>query len=169
MFYLYRYRDALHWKRKGILCVGACLITVDQDCAACIYDEVLKTVANSNANLEIAQKIQRGRMFVQEKMIWTTQNIIGDGRACFPQKIAKPNEIVRMNKSGNPDSTNNSLVHPEETLDNEALQATTRSGHNGRGQAKAQTVLTLARSQAERLLNICEIGYEIHISRNLEK
>ena len=57
----------------------------------------------------------------------------------FVKNHAKPNEIVAKNKSGNPDSTNNRLAHPEETLDNEALQATTRSGHNGRGQAKAQT------------------------------
>ena len=32
-FYLYRYRDALHWKRKGILCVGVCSITVKKHCA----------------------------------------------------------------------------------------------------------------------------------------
>ena len=79
------------------------------------------------------------------------------------------NEIVTRNKSGNPDSTNNSLAHPEETFDNEALQATTRSGHNGRGQAKAQTELTCAVSQAEHMLNMCVVGYEIlisHIWRN---
>ena len=58
------------------------------------------------------------------------------------------------NKYENPDSTNNSLAHPEETLDNEALQTTTRSGQKGRGQAKAQTELTCAVSQAERILNI---------------
>ena len=55
---------------------------------------------------------------------------------------AKPKEIVMNNKSGNQDSTNNSLAHPDETLDNETLQATTHSGHNSRGQAKAQTELT---------------------------
>ena len=77
-----------------------------------------------------------------------------------------PKKIVTKNKSGNPDSTNNSLARPEETLDNETTQATTRSGHNGRGQAKAQTELTCAVSQAERILNMCEIGYEIHISLN---
>ena len=73
------------------------------------------------------------------------------------------------NMSGNPDFTNDSLAHPEETFDNETLQTTTRSGHNGRGQAKAQTELTSAVSQAERILHICEIGYEIHISLNLEQ
>ena len=71
-----------------------------------------------------------------------------------------------MNKSEKPDSTNNSLAHPEEMLDNESLQATSRSGHNGRGQAKAQTELTCAVSQAERMFYMCEIGYEIHISLN---
>ena len=48
-------------------------------------------------------------------------------------------EIVTKKKYGNPDSTNNSFAHPEETLDNEDQQATTRSGHNGGGQAKVQT------------------------------
>ena len=56
------------------------------------------------------------------------------------------------------------MAHPEETLDNETLHANTRSGHNGRGQAKAITQLTCAVSQAERILNMCEIGYEIHMS-----
>ena len=46
-FYLYRYRDALHWKRKGVLCVGVCSIIDEQDCAACICEGVLKTVATA--------------------------------------------------------------------------------------------------------------------------
>ena len=41
------------------------------------------------------------------------------------KNLAKPKQIVTKNKSGNPDSTNNSLVHPMETLDDKALQATT--------------------------------------------
>ena len=82
------------------------------------------------------------------------------------RNLALPKEVITKNKSGNPDSTNNSLAHPEETLDNKALQATTRSGHYARGQAKAQTGLTCAVSQAERILNMCEIGYEIHLSLN---
>ena len=81
----------------------------------------------------------------------------------FVKNLAKPREIVMKNKSGNPDSTNNSLAHPEETLDNETLQATTRRSHNGRGQAKAQTELISAVSLVERIF---EIGYEIHISLN---
>ena len=43
------------------------------------------------------------------------------------------------NKSGNPDSINNSLAHPEKTLDNETLQATTCLGHIDREHAKLQT------------------------------
>ena len=43
---------------------------------------------------------------------------------------------------------------PEETIVNETLQATTRLGHNGRGQAKAQTELTCAVSQAEHILTM---------------
>ena len=85
----------------------------------------------------------------------------------FVKNLAKPNEIATTNMSGNPDSTNNSLAHPEETLDNETLQATTWSGHNSRGQAKWQTKLMCAMSQAELLLNMCEIGYEIHISEKI--
>ena len=85
----------------------------------------------------------------------------------FVKNLAKPKEIVKKNESGNPDSTTSSLVHRKETLDNETLQATTRSGQYGRRQAKAQTELTYAVSQAERILNMCEIGYEIHISLNL--
>ena len=57
----------------------------------------------------------------------------------FVKNVAKPKEIVKKNKCGNPDSTNNSFAHPEEMLDNETLQATTRSVQNGRGQAKAKT------------------------------
>ena len=78
------------------------------------------------------------------------------------RNLAKPKEIITKNKSVKPDSTNNSLAHPEATLGNETLRATTRSGHNGRGQAEEKTELTCAVSQAERILNICEI----HISPN---
>ena len=69
MFYVFIFTDidTLHCKRKGVLCVGVCSITVEQDCAACIHEGVLKAVANSNADLDMAQKIQRGRLFVQEE------------------------------------------------------------------------------------------------------
>ena len=140
-FYLYRYRDALQWKRKGVLCVGVCSITVQQDCAACSCEGALKIVANSNADLDMVKKIQRGRFFVQEKRIWMTKNIRRDGRAGQQKNLAKPIEIVMKNKSGCPDSTNNSFAHHEETLDNETLLATTRSGHNSRVQAKVQAIL----------------------------
>ena len=75
-------------------------------------------------------------------MIWTTKNIKRDGLVCSQKNLAKPTEIVKKNKSGNPYATNNSLAHPEETVDNETFQATTCSGHNGRRQTKAQTDLT---------------------------
>ena len=71
------------------------------------------------------------------------------------------------NKSGSPYSTNNRLAHPEKILDNETLQATTRSSHNGRGQAKAQTELICAVSQAERILNMCESDYEMNFSEEM--
>ena len=45
-----------------------------------------------------------------------TKNIRKDGRVCLQKNLAKPKEIVTKNKSGNPDSTNNSLALPEERL-----------------------------------------------------
>ena len=74
---------------------------------------------------------------MQVKRIWTAKTIRRDCRALPQGNFAMPQKIITKNKTGSPDSTNNSLAHPEETLDNEALQATTRSGHNGKGQAKA--------------------------------
>ena len=50
----------------------------------------------------------------------------------FVKNLAKPKEIFAKDMSGNPDSTNNSLVHPEERLDNGTLQAITFSDHKGR-------------------------------------
>ena len=108
------------------------------DCdRACICKGVLKSVTNCNADLEMAQKFQRGRLFEQQKRIWTTKNIKRDSLPYSLKNLAKPKEIATKNKSGNQDSANNSLEHPEETLDNETLQAMTRSGDNGRGQVKA--------------------------------
>ena len=72
----------------------------------------------------------------------------------FVKNCVMPKEIVIKIKSGNPDATNNCLACNEEALDNETLQATTRSGHTDRGQAKAQTELTCALSQAEHILNM---------------
>ena len=57
-------------------------MTVEQDCAACICEGVRKAVANSNADLDMAQKIQRGRLFVQEERIRTIKNIRRDCRTC---------------------------------------------------------------------------------------
>ena len=69
--------------REKVFCfVGVYLITVEQDCAACICEGVLKTVTNGNADLDMAQKIQIGRLFVQEKGIWTTKYIRRYCRVC---------------------------------------------------------------------------------------
>ena len=46
-----------------------------QDCAACICEGVLNTIASRNPDLDMAQKIQIGRLFVQEKRIWMTKKI----------------------------------------------------------------------------------------------
>ena len=82
----------------------------------------------------------------------------------FVKNLVKHKEIVTKKKSGNQDSTNSSLSRPEKTLENETLQATTRSDDKGRGQVKAQTEWRCAVCQAERILNMCEIGYDIHIT-----
>ena len=79
MFYLYRYRDAFHWKRKGALCDGEYSKTVEQDSTECICEEVLKTAANSNADFYIAKKIQREDCLCR---MLTTKKITRDGRAC---------------------------------------------------------------------------------------
>ena len=106
---------------------------------------------------------------MHEKSIRTTKNIRRGGSVC-KKNLAKHKEVTTKNKRGKPDSTNNSLAHSEETLDNENLQATTRSGHNSRGQAKAQTELTCAVSQAERILNIGTVCHSIFnlISTNIQ-
>ena len=95
-----------------------------------------------------------------EKRIWTTKKHQKRRSSVFVKNLAQPKEIGTKKKSRNPDS-NKSLAHPEETVDNETLQATTRSGHNGRGHRDRVV------SQAEHILKMCEIGHEIHISRNL--
>ena len=82
-----------------ILCVGVCSISVKQDWLSFICEGALKTDTNGNADLDMAQKIQRGRLFVQEKSIWTTINIRRDGGACSYKDLAKPKEIVTKNKS----------------------------------------------------------------------
>ena len=64
---------------KGVLYVGVCLITVQQDIAACICEEVLNVVVKSNADLDMTQKVQRGRLFVLEKSIWMIKNNGRDG------------------------------------------------------------------------------------------
>ena len=77
-------------------------------------------------------------------------------RVC--KKSCKVPKIATKNKSVNPDSTNNSLAHHEETTDNETLQATTRSGHNCRGQGKAQIELTCAMYQASTYLKCVKLA-----------
>ena len=112
---------ALHWRRKGVLCVGESWITVEQDCEACICEAVFNAVANSNADLDMAHKIQIGKLFVLEERIWTTKNIRRDVWSMLLKNLAKPTKMVKKNKSVNQDSTNNSLAHLEETLDNEDI------------------------------------------------
>ena len=70
---------ANHWMRIGVLCVGVCSITVEQDCAACICEGVLNEIANRNVDLDMAKQIQRGRLFQLKNRIWTTKNTRRDG------------------------------------------------------------------------------------------
>ena len=50
--------------------------------AAYICEGVLKTVANRNTDLDMAQKVEIGKLFVQVKRIWMTKNIRRDVQAC---------------------------------------------------------------------------------------
>ena len=61
-----------------------------------------------------------------------------DTSSVFLRNLVRPMEFVAKNMSGNPDSTSNSVAHPDETLDNETLQATTRSDHDVREQAQSK-------------------------------
>ena len=69
---------------------------------------------------------------MQSKSIWTTSNNERQGRADSPNTLAKPQKIRKKSKSGNPDSSNDSLAGSKETLGNETLQIAARSGHNSR-------------------------------------
>ena len=96
--------------------VGVCSITVEQDSAACICEGVLKAVANSNVDLDMAPKMKEEGFLCMRK---------GSGRPKTSEVMVKrvgalqsPPKNYMKNKSGNPDSTNNSLAHPEETHDN---------------------------------------------------
>ena len=67
----------------------------------------------------------------------------------FVKNSANPKEIAMNNKSGNPDLTDNSLVHPEVALDIVTLLAMNHSGHSGRGQGERKQktrVLCIRRS-----------------------
>ena len=140
------------------MCVGVCSITVARYCAACTCEGVLKDGIHGNGRRKV---VCAGEKDLDDQKRHKRRSSV------FVKNPAKPKDIIRKNKFGYPDSTNNSLEHPEESLDNDALQATNRSAHNDNGQAKTQTELTCAVSQAERIFNICEIGYEIHISLKL--
>ena len=67
--FIFTYIEMPFTGRENAFCVGVCSITVEQDYAACICEGVLKTFTNSNADLDMAHKINRGRLFVQEKRI----------------------------------------------------------------------------------------------------
>ena len=68
--------------REKTFCVLEYARSQSNKTAACIYEGVLETVANIDADLDMAENIQRGRLLVQETRIWTTKNIRRDGRAC---------------------------------------------------------------------------------------
>ena len=75
--------------------------------------------------------------------------VLGDSCQPCPAWFIGSSMVHQHGSSGNQDSNNSSLAHPEETLDDETLYATSRSGHGGRGQAKELTELTCVVSQAE--------------------
>ena len=105
---------------------------LEQDCAACVCEKVLKKATNGKANLESVKKIQRQRVSVQSKRIWTTSNIEKEGRVDSPKTLAKTQDVRKKNKFEKPDSSNDSLVGSKESLGTEILQTAASSGHNGR-------------------------------------
>ena len=70
-----------------------------------------------------------------------TSNIEREGQAGLPNILAKPTKVGKNNKYGNPDSFIDSLVSGKEMLIYKTLPIAARSGHNGRLQAKTQTIL----------------------------
>ena len=62
---------------------------------------VLEIVAYSNSDLDMAQKNQRGRLFVREKRICLTKEHQKRRSSVFIKYLAKPKEIVTKNMSGN--------------------------------------------------------------------
>ena len=69
---------------------------------------------------------------MQTKKIWTTSDIGREGRANSPNTLANPQKVRKKSKSGNPNSSNDSLTGIKGTLEDETLQAATRLIHNGR-------------------------------------
>ena len=54
------------------MCVGVCLITVEQASAACICKGVLNTVVISNADLDVAKK------FTEKKVVCAVEKDLND-------------------------------------------------------------------------------------------
>ena len=128
-------------KEKVVLCVGVCSNKLRQDCAACVCEKVLQEVINSKADLEREKEIQRQRLPVQSKRIWTSSNSKRERRADLPNTLANPQKIYKKNKYGGHDISHNSLTGSKETFGNETLQTAGRSGLKRSSQAKAQIIL----------------------------
>ena len=59
-------------RKEKAFCVRVCSNTVKQECAVCIYERIHKKCTNCNANLDMAQNVQRGKLSVLGKRNWTT-------------------------------------------------------------------------------------------------
>ena len=95
IFYLCRRRDALHWKRKGVLCFGVYWITVKQDCAACISEGVLKTVTSSNADFDMAQKMKEEHCLCRRKGSGRPRSIRRDVERVNEKTLQSPKKSLR--------------------------------------------------------------------------
>ena len=78
------------------------------------------------------QKIQKHRLSVQSKKVWTASNMNREVRAGSRNTLAKPQKVRKKNKSGNPDSSSDSVAGSKEALGIETLQTAVRSDRKGR-------------------------------------
>ena len=60
-FYFFKYKNAIHWKRKSVLCVRICSDSVKHDYSKHLRENLQK-FTNGKADLDMMQKVKRGRL-----------------------------------------------------------------------------------------------------------
>ena len=174
---------------KGVLCVRVCSLTDEQDCAACITSTYSNTqdalhwnrkascvleYAHSQTNKTVQHVFVR--VFTKQSptamLVWTWHKTFKEeSRLCRRKGSGRPKtseEMVERVCKKILQSTKKLLRRTSLEIQ---IQPTTvwrilRICHNSREQAKTQTELMCAVAQAERMVNMCEISYEIQIFQN---